>query len=157
MRTRLRRHPVQRHHVLAMNAVLALGSGVITQPISVVDGHPLAGSAEPMLVGVLVASTFFMPALRLTCTQRGSWIALRRAKQSLCDFGLFVGLLSIGLFSAILANAISLSPHAADIAIGIGFDGLVDGAILYLWGWVALPLLHAIMRAETAWTRRGAR
>ncbi|MBN3815141.1 hypothetical protein G3N57_00290 [Paraburkholderia sp. Se-20369] len=157
MRTLPRPQPVHRRHVRAMLAVLALGTWALITPLDSSDAHGLWDTAEPLLVGLVVTATFFLPTLRLACTQRGSWIALRRAQGHLRDFGLCVGLLCMLLLIIILSNAHSVSPHVAETAFDVCFDGMVDGATLYLWGLAALPVLHGVVWAESAWKGRDAR
>lgn len=157
MRTPPRRHPVHRRHVRVMLAVLALGTLMLIAPIGSMDALAFWNSAEPLFVGTFVTATFFLPAVRLACTQRGSWSALRRAQRGLRDFGLLVGLLCLVAMIAIVWNSQSLSAALANTAFDVCFSGMVDGGTLVLWSVFVLPVLRGLVLAETAWKQRGAR
>ncbi len=157
MRVRPHRRPVQRGHVIAMLAVLALGTSAGV-PIVAVDQQSFLDGIEPVVAGLLVAATFFAPALRLRCTQRGSWSALRRAQRYLRDFGLCLCLLgALGL--ALTFNEIhpgSTVEALPDVIFDMSADAMLGGSTLYLWGFAALPVLHAVMWIESKLIR-GAR
>lgn len=157
MRTPPRRHPVHPRHVRVMLAVLALSTLLLIAPIASMDALGFWNSAEPLFVGTLVTATFFLPAVRLACTQRGSWSGLRRAQRGLRDFGLCVGLLCVVVMIVIVWNSNSLSIALTNTVFDVCFDGMVDGATLYLWSVAVLPVLHGLVWAEFAWKQRGAR
>ncbi len=150
MRVRPHRRPVQRGHVIAMLALLALGTWACVVATGV-DQPSFLDGIEPLVAGMLAASTFFAPALRLRCTQRGSWSALRRAQRYLRDFGLCLCLLgALGL--ALTFNEFhpaSPSDGLPDIVFDLSVDAMLDGSTIYLWGWVALPILRGAMWIES--------
>lgn len=150
MRVRPHRRPVQRGHVIAMLALLALSTWACVVATGV-DQPSFLDGIEPLVAGMLAASTFFAPALRLHCTQRGSWSALRRAQRYLHDFGVCLGLLgALGLamtFDKIHPGA----PFEAlpDIVFDMCSDAVVVGSTIHLWGTVALPVLRGVMWIES--------
>uniref|UniRef100_UPI001640DC30 hypothetical protein n=3 Tax=Burkholderiaceae TaxID=119060 RepID=UPI001640DC30 len=111
-----------------------------------------------VVAGLLVAATFFAPALRLRCTQRGSWSALRRAQRYLRDFGLCLCLLgALGLaltFSEIHPG--STFEALPDVIFDMSADTMLGGSTIYLWGFAALPVLRGVMWIESK-LMRGAR
>lgn len=158
MRVRPRRRPVKRRHVIAMLAVLAVVTWLTSALVIDVSQQSFLDSIEPIATCLLVAAMFFGPALRRACTNRGSWSALRRAQRYLRDFGLCLGLLgTLGLalmFSEFHPG--SPSDGLPDIVFDLSVDAMLDGSTIYLWGWVALPILRGAMWIESKLTR-GAR
>ncbi|WP_334001435.1 hypothetical protein [Burkholderia gladioli] len=157
MRVRPHRRPVQRRHVIAMLAALALGTSAGV-PVAAVDQQSFLDGTEPVAAALLVAATFFAPALRLRCTQRGSWSALRRAQRYLRDFGLCLCLLgALGL--VLTFNEIhpgSAFEALPDVIFDMSTDAMLGGSTIYLWGFAAVPVLRGVMWIESKLTR-GAR
>ncbi|WP_175971894.1 hypothetical protein [Burkholderia sp. BCC0322] len=161
MRTLSRRHSAHRRHVRIMLAVLTVGTWMLIAPIASLDALGFWNSAEPLFIATIFTAFLFLPAVRLTCTQRGSWSALRRAQRGLRDFGMGVALLCMLAMIVIVWNFDSppAAPRAAiaETAFDLCFDGMVAGATLSLWSLLVLPILHGLVRAELAWKKRGAR
>ncbi|WP_186111464.1 hypothetical protein [Burkholderia gladioli] len=158
MRIRPRRQPVLPRHVIAMLAVLAVVTWLMSALVVDVSQQGFLDSIEPIATCLLVAATFFVPALRRACTNRGSWSALRRAQRYLRDFGLCLGLLgTLGLalmFSEF--RPASSSDGLPDIVFDLSVDAMLDGSTIYLWGWVAMLILRGVMWIESK-LARGAR
>ncbi|MBW5287327.1 hypothetical protein [Burkholderia gladioli] len=133
-----------------MLEVLALGTSAGVSIVAV-DQQSFLDGIEAVVAGLLVAATFFAPALRLRCTQRGSWSALRRAQRYLRDFGLCLCLLgALGL--ALTFNDIhpgSKFEVLPDAIFDMSSDAVLGGSTIYLWGWVALPILRGVMWIES--------
>ncbi|RQT22103.1 hypothetical protein [Burkholderia contaminans] len=144
-----------------MLAVLVLSTWVLMAPIASLDALRFWNSAEPLFIATFVTALVFLPAVHLTCTQRGSWSALRRAQRGLRHFGMGVALLCMLVMILIVWNLDSppSAPRAAiaETAFDLCFDGMVAGATLALWSLLVLPVLHGLVRAELAWKQRGAR
>lgn len=155
MHTRALHPPVHRRHVRIMLVVLALGTLMLITPIGSLDALAFWNSIEPAAVGTLVAATFFLPAARLQCTRRGSWSALRRAQRGLRNFGLNGVLLCVVAMVSMVATSRSVT--IANTVFDVCFDGMIDGATLYLWSLAALPVLRGLVWAESARKQRGAR
>ncbi|KGC10222.1 putative membrane protein [Burkholderia gladioli] len=158
MRIRPRRQPVQRRHVIAMLAVLAVITWATSALVIDVSQQSFLDNIEPIVTCLLVAATFFVPALRRACTNRGSWSALRRAQRYLRDFGLCLGLLGL-LGLALMFSEIqpgSPSEGLPNIVFDMSVDAMLDGSTIYLWGLVALLILRGVVWIESKLTR-GAR
>lgn len=149
MQVRPRRHPVQRRHVLVTFALLTLVTCAVMAPITAPQERGFKHIAEHVVVSVLVAAALFMPALRHSCTLRGSWIVLRRAERSLRDLGLCVSLLF--MIALIALPHIGADPaDPARFLFDRCFEGAADGMTLYCWALVMLPALHGVVRVDAA-------
>lgn len=157
MQVRSRRHPVQCRHVLATFALLAPVTCAVTASIAVTQKHGFADLAGPAVVSVLVAAALFMPALRHTCTQRGSWIALRRAQRDLSSFALCVSLVFLIALVAVASSLQSLTANSRDLVLDVCFDGMADGATLYCWALAMLPALNGVVRIDSILQKRRTR
>ncbi|KOR17853.1 hypothetical protein ABW54_29925 [Burkholderia cenocepacia] len=139
-----------------MLGVLALITWLLIAPIAYLDARRFWNSTEPVFIATFVAALLFLPALRSTCTRRGTWSALRRAQRGLRSFGMFVYLICMLLMIMIVWNFDSPAAGLVESAFDLCFDGMVAGATLYFWSLLALPVLHGLARAELAWKQRGA-
>ncbi|NDV75955.1 hypothetical protein [Burkholderia cenocepacia] len=157
MHTRPLTPPVHRRHVRIMLGVLAVVTWLLIAPIAYLDALGFWNSTEPVFIAAIVTALLFLPAVRSTCTRRGTWSALRRAQRGLHRFGMYVYLICMLLMIVIVGNFDSPAAGLAESAFDLCFDGMLAGATLYFWGLLALPVLHGLARTESAWKQRGAR
>ncbi|THJ45997.1 hypothetical protein E9536_40320 [Burkholderia sp. LS-044] len=110
-----------------MLVVLALSTFMLIAPFGSMDALAFWNSAKSLFIGTFVTAMFFLPAVRLACTQRESWSAHRRAQRGLHDFGPLVRLLCLAMMIAIVLNEESLSTALTNAAFDVAFSGLIVG------------------------------